>query len=406
MKIGSSDISKVYLGTDDVDKMYLGSTEVYSSGPIVLPYDAEVEYLQSDGNQWFTLPTTVSESTDAIEIDCRLTGTPEQTRFCYAEAEDSAYHLYINGHGVLAYSSNGNWTEPVNHNRFKVGLVRHKLKLDKKSKKISIDFLELNATGTSSRSGTALFMFKQYGTNPVFQGLIYSVKFWKNGTLKYDLIPVRKNSIGYFYDKVSGTLFSNEGTGNWTIGYDKKILLSDYIELDYIQNTETTATAPYIDTGISNDATTDAINMQMTIKWDSIDSAKNQQFGNTYLVTWGCKQGVWHNAFTMEDVDLESTSPSTSDYVTVKSKQFTGTPDYAGPIALFRQYNGGSRMNNSNTSVCLCKLSAYKIWVAGTLVRDFVPVLHPANVYGMFDLVENKFYGSANSGSFTGGNNS
>ena len=50
---------------------------------------------------------------------------------------------------------------------------------------------------------------------------IYSIKIWDNNILVRDLIPVRKGNIGYMYDRVSGQLFGNQGTGDFVIGPDK-----------------------------------------------------------------------------------------------------------------------------------------------------------------------------------------
>jgi len=36
-----------------------------------------------------------------------------------------------------------------------------------------------------------------------------------------DFIPVRKEGVGYMYDKVSRQLFGNSGTGNFILGNDK-----------------------------------------------------------------------------------------------------------------------------------------------------------------------------------------
>jgi hypothetical protein len=38
---------------------------------------------------------------------------------------------------------------------------------------------------------------------------------------KIDLVPVRIGNVGYMYDKVSGKLFGNAGTGNFILGPDK-----------------------------------------------------------------------------------------------------------------------------------------------------------------------------------------
>jgi hypothetical protein len=43
----------------------------------------------------------------------------------------------------------------------------------------------------------------------------------RNGATLRDVIPVRKGTTGYLYDKVSKQLFGNAGTGAFTIGQDK-----------------------------------------------------------------------------------------------------------------------------------------------------------------------------------------
>jgi hypothetical protein len=46
------------------------------------------------------------------------------------------------------------------------------------------------------------------------------------------MTPVRLGQVGYLYDKVSGQLFGNAGTGNFILGPDKT---SDAVEIEYIQ---------------------------------------------------------------------------------------------------------------------------------------------------------------------------
>lgn len=52
--------------------------------------------------------------------------------------------------------------------------------------------------------------------------LWYGFKFYEYNNLIMDLIPVRIGDIGYMYDKVSGKLFGNEGTGEFILGPDVK----------------------------------------------------------------------------------------------------------------------------------------------------------------------------------------
>lgn len=51
-------------------------------------------------------------------------------------------------------------------------------------------------------------------------GRVYSFKLWQNGVLVIDFVPVRVEQVGYMYDRVSGQLFGNAGTENFTLGPD------------------------------------------------------------------------------------------------------------------------------------------------------------------------------------------
>ena len=54
----------------------------------------------------------------------------------------------------------------------------------------------------------------------MFRGKIYYARLYNNNNLIMNLIPVRKGTVGYMYDKVSGQLFGNAGTGNFILGPD------------------------------------------------------------------------------------------------------------------------------------------------------------------------------------------
>ena len=49
---------------------------------------------------------------------------------------------------------------------------------------------------------------------------IYYAKIYDGDTLMRDFVPVRVGSTGYMYDKVSGQLFGNAGTGDFILGND------------------------------------------------------------------------------------------------------------------------------------------------------------------------------------------
>lgn len=77
------------------------------------------------------------------------------------------------------------------------------------------------------------------------------------------------------------------------------------------------------------------------------------------------------------------------------SGSFTGSYN----LTLFALNNGGT-MAAYTTGVSLYSCQIYD---NGTLIRDFVPCKNPSGTYGLYDMVGEKFYGNAGSGSFTGG---
>lgn len=58
------------------------------------------------------------------------------------------------------------------------------------------------------------------GTYTKWNGRIYAVQITQGTEIIMDLIPVRVGNVGYMYDKVSGNLFGNSGTGSFTLGPD------------------------------------------------------------------------------------------------------------------------------------------------------------------------------------------
>jgi hypothetical protein len=78
-------------------------------------------------------------------------------------------------------------------------------------------------SGQITPTSRALAMFLDYRPNNavIAYGIrIYSLKIWKDGVLVRDYIAVRKDGVGYMYDRVSGQLFGNAGTGSFVLGPD------------------------------------------------------------------------------------------------------------------------------------------------------------------------------------------
>ena len=56
--------------------------------------------------------------------------------------------------------------------------------------------------------------------NTCGRGRCHYFKIYDGNILLFDAIPVRVGDVGYMYDKVSGQLFGNAGTGEFVLGAD------------------------------------------------------------------------------------------------------------------------------------------------------------------------------------------
>lgn len=226
IKLGTSDLSKAFVGSSEVSKMYLGSDLVYNKEPEVLPYDAEIEYLESTGTQWINTSYIFADNF-GFEIDfqnigkgktiigANNNGTRTAVLFCGASSTDRFY-LNIGTH-------NANTTP------FYMTLdttKRHKVKILVNENKASIYVDDVQKFNNVSFSGNYISNLEQtvfctnYGTsvNELALSKVFSLKMWQDNSMVRDYIPVRLGQVGYLYDKVSGNIFGNSGTGSFILG--------------------------------------------------------------------------------------------------------------------------------------------------------------------------------------------
>jgi hypothetical protein len=220
MKLGATDISKVYLGSTEVEKAYLGSALVHGSD-VPLPYDAEVEWLQGDGSAYIDTGIKAAGNLyiKTYLVDYFTTsnfgGWPFGGRNAY---KNKAFGLFIGADSqkvTQAYGNNATerniyssypqtCTVEFGNGTLKIGNTTHTY---------------TQSTFTSSYN-LILFGLNNGGT-PVGCYAKIGATYITNVTTTLDLIPVRKDGVGYMYDKISGQLFSNAGTGDFILGNDK-----------------------------------------------------------------------------------------------------------------------------------------------------------------------------------------
>lgn len=165
-----------------------------------LPYDAEIEYLQSTGTQWIDTGYR-SNNVDSFEIIIVTNGT-----FGYMGSDGN---IQVD---LRVSKELGKRTMMVTHskNTGPKTYVNGSLAKSDDFHTYNGYIIALFALGTSS-SAVGFYT----------SAAVYSAQLIINNTLVRDFIPVRVGQVGYMYDKVSKQLFGNAGTGEFILGPDK-----------------------------------------------------------------------------------------------------------------------------------------------------------------------------------------
>lgn len=213
---GASDMTKAYVGSTEASKAYLGDELVWGGESPALPYDAEIEYLQSSGTQYINTGIKITKG-DVITLTFQTVGT-QSTAFmgCRTSGTSGKCVIGSGSSSTIIYASLGSTTNTklINFNQSK-----HTIVLNTSSGKASIDGGTEKSVGTytANNLNVLLFACNQGGTPSLHSSInIFSV----NISGKASFIPVRVGTTGYMYDTVSGELFGNNGTGSFILGPD------------------------------------------------------------------------------------------------------------------------------------------------------------------------------------------
>ena len=208
--------------TLDLQRISQGSGEVEPP----LPYDAEVEYLESTGTQYIDtgfIPNQDSRLVMDVLIPSLSTGA-----CTFGGSVNGAWRP-----GFSVYGGNTSYYMSSIYNQSDVASGTYKFNANNRH------IVDLNKNiYTVSRNGSHIYsyshptgdftlvksidLFRLNIATPRYGKFrLYSSEIYDNGTLVRDLIPVRVGQVGYMYDRVSGQLFGNDGTGDFIVGPDK-----------------------------------------------------------------------------------------------------------------------------------------------------------------------------------------
>ena len=374
-----------------------------------LPYDAEVEWLKSSGTQY--IDTLIYGTMDLdYEVIVKPSNAGTQFQNILGDRYSSSsrrYNLMFNNNGKgYAYCGSNNQVEisgTQNYNNFAI------------YKKEGLDIFVNGAKyGTLSEqefttpNTVLLFGMRDNGSmsNP-FYGYILSCTLSRNGVLLRDFIPVRVGQTGYMYDKVSGNLFGNLGSGTFEVGNDLQ-------EVEYLESSGT----QYIDSGI--ECTSD-LSVKFRAKWPSDANASICggiiQISNGYFRhhcspynrtndkpfywiqadTDGASiRNITTSANTWYEVEIDATSGTAKINTTNKTFTPISTLQTTGKnYGIFARIGGGSIAMQYRASI----FAYFKMYRGGVLLRDFIPVRAGQTGY-LYDRVSGHLYPNLGTGSF------
>lgn len=415
-----------------------GSNSKFILGPdVTKPYDREVEYLEvneESGPAWIDTEYVPTGNDINIEMTAILNGysTSASSIVWYKANSDPKGESYsvtkYLTRELAVYVTNGNpsgcdlwfdayvWEGGLGH---KFGFI-------------------INDIGTLKKLGTTTGVSKYLVTDsdiPNTETLkiftpsepyaflkIYSFKLSKANKLVLDLIPVRKDGVGYMYDKVSGKMLGNVNNDGSYFILGPDIIKSHYNEVEYLEVNESNSETdlPYIMTDIIlNDGQNYIIESDLTIYgnnknsnsrvFSNIDTGEDFQtqdlYGlryalsndNTALIAYmatsnylgalrftkGLKSKWEINGFNhtilLNGVKISITWPTKTDIGNDK------------PLVLFS--------SNRDKGITYFRMYNLRISNASGVIHDLVPV-RKGDKIGMYDKITYKLYTNSGTGNF------
>ncbi len=197
------------------------------------PYDVEVEYLESGGmaNPCFIDTGFIPNNTTRVVV--RIKDYQELGRWIFGARRGFSDRSY----GIYTATEDGTSGFQFGTNHITIGNANILLN----NRSLTIDFNgaartctitnEYGAIVSTAMGGVvfsapcplAIFALNNNGSKIAFTKLkMYDALIYDSDVIVRDFIPVRIGTTGYMYDKVSGKLFGNSGTGEFILGPDKK----------------------------------------------------------------------------------------------------------------------------------------------------------------------------------------
>ena len=186
-----------------------------------LPYDAVVEYLESTGTQWIDTGFVPIQDDVRFIIECSIGRTGNNIFVGMAKygSNDFAFNFY-NKSSIYWWfgGKTGNFSATgLDHQRLEVGS-----EIIYNGNLITTVVASSSFVGNTNRLSLFGLANSAIPTDALYKavGKVFHFSVYYGNEIQLDLIPVRVGQVGYMYDRVSGQLFGNAGTGAFIVGPD------------------------------------------------------------------------------------------------------------------------------------------------------------------------------------------
>ena len=207
--IGTLKAKKIFIGGTEIEHVYKGTELIYQK----MPFDTEIEYLESTGTQWINTKYIANQDT---EIGVKFYAS-NKNAMVFGLRNDTNPITIWNG-GVEAMTDMRFGENVAVQYHIVVGTI-YEASISKDRFTCNGDVLPIGNTATFTQTDK-IFIGNSRKSGTYYTGKVYSAYIKQNGVLVRDFIPVRVGQVGYMYDKVEGKLYGNSGKGEYILGND------------------------------------------------------------------------------------------------------------------------------------------------------------------------------------------
>lgn len=408
---GSSKIQKTYIGDFEAKKICLGGDIIWPS------YDAELDYIETDGYAYIDLPY-IPKSHTKVEVKFKPISDSVSLTYAYIPIGASIAYQNKNFQIYAPVNSNTDCYICLGNTSKKILLSNmigsdHTIIVAQDNSTAYINGTGYSVNGTGDFTYTIPFrLFRANENNNTPTSLhhklrIYYVTIYENNVKQMELIPVRIGQVGYMYDKINNVLYGNSGSGNLILG-------NDIQKVEYLESTGT----QYIDTLLGINLGQEIHAVMMSSGNEYRPNGSQAFFGQASTFKSNAVECWSHNTYFAFDFGTQysdnngSMTLKTKYEIIYKNKAWV-VKNEDGTINCTKDYSSESSFTPPYTMVIFgnhrasvgvtqypTRCYSFKILDEnGNYLMDMIPV-RAGQIGYMYDKVTGRLFGNAGTGNF------